>query len=119
MHTESGLLDQVAHADYTIKQVEELLIQFFYTQCAPKKTLLCGNSIWVDRSFLKKYMPAFESLFHYRMIDVSTFKELSAHWYPTMPKFKKNKKHTALSDMHESIAELRYYKSNILVASFS
>lgn len=113
MHTASGLLERVQESTLSIAEVEQQLIAFFVAHCEPHKTLLCGNSIWVDRSFLKKYMPQFEALFFYRMIDVSTVKELAKRWYPQLPEFKKQKKHTALSDLHESIGELRYYRENL------
>jgi oligoribonuclease len=113
MHTKSGLLDRVSQSPHTLADVEQKLINFFNTHCEPHKTLLCGNSIWVDRTFLKKHMPRFEALFFYRMIDVSTIKELALRWYPTLPQFKKQKQHTALADISESIAELGYYRKHI------
>lgn len=113
MHTNSGLLTAVQESQLKIADVEQKLIAYFIEHCKPHKTLLCGNSIWVDRAFLKKYMPQFEALFFYRMIDVSTIKELASRWYPQLPNFEKQKKHTALSDLHESIEELRYYRKNI------
>lgn len=113
MHTKSGLLERVAQSKLPLIEVENALIVFFNTYCEPKKTLLCGNSIWVDRTFLKKYMPRFEALFYYRMIDVSSIKELATRWYPKLASFAKKKNHTALTDLHESIAELHYYRKNI------
>jgi oligoribonuclease len=113
MHTKSGLLDRVSQSPHTRADVEQKLINFFHTHCEPRKTLLCGNSIWVDRAFLKRHMPRFEALFFYRMIDVSTIKELALRWYPKLPQFKKQKQHTALADISESIAELRYYREHI------
>lgn len=115
MHTKSGLLERVKQAKFNLSHVEELLINFFNQHCIPGKTLLCGNSIWVDRSFLKKQMPRFEALFYYRMIDISTLKELANRWYPHLPKFEKQKKHTALADIKESIAELAYYKKHMFI----
>lgn len=113
MHTKSGLLERVQNAYDAMDEVEDKLIVFFNHHCEPQKTLLCGNSIWVDRMFLKKYMPRFEALFHYRMIDVSTIKELAHRWYPEIQDFKKVKNHTALEDLQESVAELVYYKKRI------
>jgi oligoribonuclease len=115
MHTKSGLLEKVQQSTHSMSQVEKYLIAFFKQHCIPGETLLCGNSIWVDRSFLKKQMPEFESLFYYRMIDVSTIKELAIRWYPSIPIFKKQKKHTALADIQESINELAYYKQHIFI----
>jgi len=113
MHASSGLLERVTKSSYTLADVENQLIAFFNTHCEPHQTLLCGNSIWVDRAFLKHHMPRFEALFHYRMIDVSTIKELALRWYPKLPPFTKQKKHTALADIAESIAELSYYRNHI------
>jgi len=117
MHTKSGLLERISQSPHALAVVEQALIGFFNTHCEPHKTLLCGNSIWVDRAFLKRYMPRFESLFFYRMIDVSTIKELALRWYPKLPQFKKQKQHTALADISESIAELSYYKKHIFPES--
>jgi oligoribonuclease len=113
MHTKSGLLDRVYQSSHNLADVEQKLINFFNTHCEPHKTLLCGNSIWVDRAFLKRRMPRFEVLFFYRMIDVSTIKELALRWYPKLPPFKKQKNHTALADISESITELSYYREHI------
>ncbi len=113
MHTKSGLLERIAQSKLSLVHVEDALIAFFNTYCEPQKTLLCGNSIWVDRTFLRRHMPRLEALFYYRMVDVSTIKELVVRWYPTLTPFPKKKNHTALADLHESIAELGYYKENI------
>lgn len=115
MHTKSGLLAKASASPLSLTQAEDKLIAFFTAHCEPKKTLLCGNSIWVDRTFLRRYMPRFEALFYYRMIDVSTLKELVLRWYPQLPQFEKKKQHVALSDVHESIAELRYYRNHIFI----
>lgn len=115
MHTKSGLFERVQQSSHTLADVEDKLIAFFTAHCEPQKTLLCGNSIWVDRTFLKRHMPHFEALFHYRMIDVSTIKELALRWYPKLAPFEKQKNHTALADLHESIAELVYYKKHTFV----
>lgn len=115
MHTNSGLLERVQQSTHLLAEVEQALITFFNTHCEPYKTLLCGNSIWVDRAFLKRHMPRFEALLHYRMIDVSTVKELTLRWYPDLAPFEKKKQHTALADLYESIDELLYYKHHIFV----
>jgi len=72
---------------------------------------LCGNSVWNDRQFLQKEMPRLVEYLHYRMIDVSTIKELSRRWYPTEKKFSKKAAHLALDDILESIEELKFYRS--------
>ena len=76
---------------------------------------MCGNSIGQDRRFLVKYMPRLEAFFHYRNVDVSTFKELARRWRPDVYSgFKKQQKHTALADVHESIEELVHYRQHFL-----
>jgi oligoribonuclease len=78
---------------------------------AAGKSPMCGNSICQDRRFLHRLMPRLERYFHYRHLDVSTIKELARRWSPELCKgFNKESTHTALSDVHDSIAELRYYR---------
>jgi oligoribonuclease len=75
---------------------------------------MCGNSVCQDRRFMAAGMPRLENFFHYRNLDVSTVKELAARWAPAVQAgFKKSNKHLALEDIHESIAELRYYRETI------
>lgn len=115
MHINSGLLHKVAKSTFSVAYAQQEMLSFVQRYCVPKTTLLCGNSIWVDRGFLKQHMPHLEAFFHYRMIDVSTVKELVTRWYPQELKRKKEKKHTALSDIYESIDELRYYRERYFV----
>jgi oligoribonuclease len=76
---------------------------------------MCGNTIGQDRRFLVKYMPKLEAFFHYRNLDVSTLKELAKRWKPAAAEsFKKQQKHTALADVHESIEELAHYREHFL-----
>ena len=76
---------------------------------------MCGNSICQDRRFLARHMPALEAFFFYRNLDVSTLKELARRWYPeVLPGFNKQGTHLALADIHDSIAELRYYRAHML-----
>lgn len=110
MHTTSGLLNRVDQSTITLGFAEREVISFFMHYCLSGITVLCGNSIWVDRTFLKQHMPHLDACFNYRMIDVSTIKELVARWYPDIAPFKKNKNHIALEDVYESIAELRYHR---------
>ena len=80
--------------------------------CAPKRSPLCGNSIWQDRRFLARHMPTLEAHFHYRIVDVSTIKELAKRWRPALVDgFEKKNAHRALDDVHESIEELRRYRA--------
>jgi len=115
-HTASGLMDRVRASDYTCKRAEEETLRFVSTHCKRKVTPLCGNSVWQDRRFLIRYMPKLEAFFHYRMIDVSSVKELISRWYPSIPPFEKKKAHLALSDIQESIEELTYYRQRAFIA---
>ncbi|NLE55971.1 MAG: oligoribonuclease, partial [Lentisphaerae bacterium] len=88
----------------------------FVSQYVPAgKSPICGNSIGQDRRFLYQYMPMLEAYFHYRNLDVSTLKILAERWAPQiMGGFSKQEKHRALDDIRESIAELRYYRRELL-----
>jgi oligoribonuclease len=114
-HGRSGLIDKVKASTTTEAQAEVELIAFL-SRYVPKGTSpLCGNTIGQDRRFLVKYMPKLEAFFHYRNIDVSTFKELARRWKPEVySAFKKAQKHTALADVHESIDELLHYREHFL-----
>jgi oligoribonuclease len=118
MHTSSGLLDAIAEATTTLEQAEDQVLAYV-KQFVPerRKAPLCGNTIATDRSFLVRYMPRLDDHLHYRMIDVSTIKELSRRWYPrayyNAPA--KGGGHRALADILESINELRYYRATVLV----
>ena len=114
-HGKSGLIDQVKASTVTEAQAEAELLGFL-TQYVPKgKALMCGNSIGQDRRFLVKYMPKLEAFFHYRNLDVSTLKELSKRWRPEIyAAFKKQQRHTALADVHESIDEMQHYRDHFL-----
>ena len=81
----------------------------------PGKSPMCGNSICQDRRFLARYMPQLERFFHYRNLDVSTLKELCQRWSPDLARgFNKESSHLAMSDIRDSIAELRYYRDHFL-----
>ena len=114
-HGKSGLIDKVKASALSEAEAEILLIDFL-SQYLPKKTSpMCGNSIGQDRRFLVKYMPKLEAFFHYRNLDVSTLKELSKRWRPEVySAFKKQQRHTALADVHESIDEMEHYKQHFL-----
>lgn len=113
LHTDSGLLNRVAESTVSVGFAEKQTIAFFQRYCVAGVNVLCGNSVWVDRSFLKRYMPALDACFHYRIIDVSSFKEIIKRWYPNLPPFKKEKNHIALQDIYESINELQYYRTMV------
>lgn len=114
-HGRSGLIDKVKASTVTEQEAEAQILAFI-AQYVPKATSpLCGNTISQDRRFLVKYMPKLEAFLHYRNIDVSTFKELAKRWRPDIySAFKKNQKHTALADVHESIDELEHYRKHFL-----
>ena len=117
MHTSSGLLD-VLNGGVSLAEAEKQVLQYVRTHVPEaKKAPLCGNSIATDRSFLARDMPALDEHLHYRMIDVSSIKELARRWYPRayFASPEKQGGHRALADITESIRELRYYRSAIFV----
>ena len=113
-HGKSGLIDRVRASRFNEAQVEAALLEFV-AQHAPKRVSpMCGNSICQDRRFLHRCMPELERYFHYRNLDVSTLKELAKRWAPhVLAGVQKESAHTALSDVRDSISELRYYRSRI------
>lgn len=113
MHTKSGLIQRVKESNVSTLEAELAVIQFAIEQCA-QEVYFAGNSIYQDRTFLKKYMPRLNQRGHYRMVDVSTLKVLIQAWYPSQPEiyFKKSKEHRALVDINESIEELRHYRNH-------
>ncbi len=113
-HTKSGLLKAVAESTTDLATIEKTFYDALKPYCISGKTFLAGNTIYQDRIFLKKYMPKIDALFHYRLIDVSTVKELVTKWYSQDPNsdFKKSKEHRALADVHESMAELAHYRAH-------
>ena len=114
-HGKSGLIDKVKASTVAEADAEAQILSFI-AQYVPKSVSpLCGNTISQDRRFLVKYMPRLEAYLHYRNIDVSTFKELAKRWRPEVYNaFKKQQKHTALADVHESIDELEHYRTHFL-----
>ncbi|MCW5582426.1 MAG: oligoribonuclease [Gammaproteobacteria bacterium] len=114
-HNGSGLVTRVKESVITEKMAETATSEFLKGYVPEGKSPMCGNSIWQDRRFLTRYMPELEKYFHYRMIDVSTLKELSLRWAPKIYSgFQKESRHLALDDIRDSIAELRYYREKLL-----
>lgn len=114
-HTATGLLDEVAVSSINVSRATQLVRSFVIDFCE-EKPLLCGNTIYQDRLFLKAYMPQVDELLHYRQIDVSSVKELVKAWYPDKPvTFAKQKRHRALDDIYESMNELRYYRKHFFI----
>ena len=89
-----------------------MVIEFISERIKPNKGILCGNSIWVDRKFLKKEMPLVEKYLFYRMIDVSSIKELVLRWYSDVKFPEKSKTHLAMEDITESIDELIWLREH-------
>ena len=114
-HGRSGLIEKVKVSTLNEVQAETQLLAFISQYVPAKAAPLCGNSIGQDRRFLVKYMPKLEAYFHYRNLDVSTLKELAKRWKPAVcDSFKKQQRHTALADVHESIDELVHYRTHFL-----
>ena len=112
-HNASGLVDRIRSEGVTLEDACKQTCEFIEKYIEIGTSPLCGNSIHNDRVFLAKEMPEVLDLLHYRIIDVSTIKELTKRWNPEIPKFEKKESHRALDDIIESIEELRYYKSNL------
>jgi oligoribonuclease len=118
MHAKSGLTDEVRRSTITMAEAEEQILAYVREHVpSPRTAPLCGNSIATDRGFLARDMPALDSHLHYRMIDVSSIKELCRRWYPRVyfGQPPKGLAHRALADIRESIRELEYYRRTIFV----
>jgi oligoribonuclease len=114
-HGKSGLTERVRLSTVDETAAQAQVISFLQKFVPKGKSPMCGNSICQDRRFLANYMPALESFFHYRNLDVSTLKELARRWKPAaLDGFKKAQAHTALADIHESIDELIHYRKHLL-----
>lgn len=114
-HGRSGLTDRVRASTLTEGEVESMMVDFLVAYVPASTSPMCGNSVHQDRRFLARHMPKLESYFLYRNLDVSTLKELARRWRPELLSgLVKVGKHEALADIHESIAELRYYREHFL-----
>jgi len=115
-HGQSGLINRVKASTTTAREAELMTINFLKEWVPENTSPMCGNTIGQDRRFLRRYMPKLEAYFHYRSVDVSTLKELAQRWAPGLVEgFKKQNRHEALADIHESIAELRYYREHFII----
>jgi oligoribonuclease len=117
MHTTSGLLD-VLESGISLAEAQERVLDYVRGHIKePRKVPLCGNSIATDRVFLARDMPELDAFLHYRMVDVSSIKELARRWYPRayFASPAKTGGHRALADINESVRELRYYREAIFV----
>ncbi|KAL5284129.1 REXO2 family protein [Megaselia abdita] len=114
-HGDSGLTEECRNSTLTTEKAESLLLEFLKTNIPEKSCPLAGNSIYVDRMFLNSYMPRLNDYMHYRIIDVSSIKELCRRWNP--PVFSKQPKkrlaHRSLDDIKDTIEELKFYKENL------
>ena len=114
-HGRSGLIERVRASATDEAAVAAEAMAFVAEWVGKRVSPMCGNSICQDRRFMARYMPELEAYFHYRNLDVSTLKELCRRWKPEVAKgFEKKADHTAMADIRESIAELRYYRDNFL-----
>ena len=114
-HTKSGLVQRVKESEISANEAEKQTLDFVMKYVDPGTSPMCGNSICQDRRFLYNYMPKLEKFFHYRHIDVSTLNELAVRWKPDVvtTSFKQSK-HLALSDIYDSINELKHYREHFI-----
>ncbi len=118
MHTKSGLLPAIEASTVSLADAGKQVLAYLESQLpGPGTAPLCGNSIGVDRRFLDRYLPEVDQYLHYRSVDVSSLKELCRRWYPSVYKKRPDKKetHRALDDIRESIEELQFYRSTMLL----
>ncbi|MCP1386933.1 oligoribonuclease [Corynebacterium sp. TA-R-1] len=120
MHTSNGLLEEIKASPVSIEEAEDAVLELIAKHCDPAHPApLAGNSIATDRAFIRAHMPRLDAALHYRMIDVSTIKELSRRWFPKAYQNQPEKglSHRALADIVESIQELDYYRRSVFTAA--
>jgi oligoribonuclease len=116
-HKASGLLARVRESAVDIAEAERRTLDFVREYVGEKASPLCGNSVHQDRLFIAREMPAFDAYLHYRIVDVSSVKELVRRWYPfSLQAPNKKGSHLALDDIRESIEELRWYRQRVFAA---
>ncbi|MFI7211894.1 oligoribonuclease [Micromonospora maritima] len=118
MHAKSGLTEEVRRSTVTLAEAEDMVLDYVTSYVKdPRTAPLCGNSIATDRGFLARDMTRLDAHLHYRMIDVSSIKELCRRWYPRVyfGQPQKGLAHRALADIRESIRELEYYRRTVFV----
>jgi oligoribonuclease len=115
-HGKSGLVDKVRASTFSEAEVEGRILAFLKPLVGERIAPLAGNTVHQDRRFMARYMPAFDAYLHYRIVDVSTLKELARRWNPAvLAGVAKEGRHEALADVYESIEELRHYRKHFLV----
>jgi len=112
-HGKSGLTERVKASTTDVAAAETAVLQFLAAYTKAGESPLAGNSVHQDRAFIDRYMPRLATYLHYRNVDVSTVKALAKRWYPELPPFEKQEAHRAMSDIRESVAELKYYREKI------
>ncbi|GGK16067.1 oligoribonuclease [Pilimelia terevasa] len=118
MHARSGLTEEVRESTVSLRDAERMVLDYITAHVPdPRTAPLCGNSIATDRGFIARDMPTLDAHLHYRMIDVSSIKELCRRWYPRVyfGQPPKGLAHRALADIRESIRELEYYRRTVFV----
>lgn len=116
-HGDSGLTEMVRSSKITEQEAEAQVLAFLRQYCVEDTALLCGNSVWQDRRFIARYMKQLDAFLHYRIIDVSTVKELARRWRPQAFDLapQKQEAHRALDDIRESIVELKHYRRSLFL----
>jgi len=116
-HGKSGLIQKIHESTISTQEAEQETLYFIQQYCAKNRGILAGNSVWQDKFFLQRYMPRITNYLNYRIVDVTSVKEILYRWYPKDSRldFKKIDTHRALSDIRESIEELRHYRKNFFV----
>lgn len=117
-HSKSGLIDECQRSKTTLEEAQERILRFLENHIPRGVCPLAGNSVYMDRIFLKKYMPLVDNYLHYKLIDVSTISDLTRRWQPSISKAapKKQHCHRAIYDIKDSLNELRYYRKHLFVS---
>lgn len=114
-HEKSGLTEKIRNSKISEKEAENATLEFLNKHVKKGTSPMCGNSVHQDRIFLRKYMPNLEAFFHYRNLDVSSFKIISSLWNKGLEeKFIKEEQHTAMADILESVEEMKHYRQHLL-----
>lgn len=119
MHSANGLIEDVLASKITLREAERQALAVIVEHCLPGAAFLAGNNVHHDWRFLTRHMPRIEQYLHYRQVDVATIKVLAEAWAPALVTEKPPSNHRALADIHDSIAELRYYCEKLFRGSMS